>query len=157
MIKFYSKTEKYRKLKDSELRDMTPGQRMKALEQEYEKAERNRKKVARVPKALSTLTGAGLGALVGSKAGAGAAAGAITGGLMGYEGGSMLGNYVAEKKGHDPEKRIRKLARRIDRVTRKKGELDLYENEAAKRSILGNIVKDTSWLRENSMASGALQ
>ena len=82
MIRFYSKTEKYRKLKDSELRDMTPGQRMKALEQEYEKAERNRKKVARVPKALSTLTGAGLGALVGSKAGAGAAAGAITGGLL---------------------------------------------------------------------------
>ena len=156
MIKFYSKTEKYRKLKDSELRDMTPGQRMKALEQEYEKAERNREKVARLPKTLSALGGAGLGALVGSKTGAGATAGVITGGLMGYEGGRMLGDYVAKRKGHDSDKRIRKLARRIDRVTRKKGEPDLYENEATKRSILGNISKDTLWLRDNSMASGIL-
>lgn len=157
MIKFYSKTEKYRKFKDSELRDMTPGQRLKAIEQEYEKAERNREKVARLPKTLSALGGAGLGALVGSKTGAGAAtAGVITGGLMGYEGGRMLGDYVAKRKGHDSDKRIRKLARRIDRVTRKKGEPDLYENEATKRSILGNISKDTSWLRDNSMASGVL-
>jgi uncharacterized protein YcfJ len=135
---------------------MTQGQRLGFLAAETEKAHRNHDKIAKPWKYAGLGTGAALGGVLGKVAsGKGAAAtAAVAGGLLGYEAGSVLGSRRAKKKGHDPEKRSERLARRLDRIARKQGEPDIYENEAYKNRMLRKISGDTGQIRDEVLLGG---
>lgn len=132
--------KKYRKYRNSELAEMSQGQRLRALESEIDRAEQNRAEISRPRKITGSVLGAGLGLAGSVMAGAkaqGVATAATAGGLLGYEAGRAWGNKVARKRGHDPVERGKKLGKRLDRIARHRGEPDIYQHEAYKTGMLG--------------------
>ena len=146
--------KKYRKYRNSELAEMSQGQRLRALESEIDRAEQNQSEISRPRKITGSVLGAGLGlagsVLAGAKA-QGVATAATAGGLLGYEAGRGWGEKVARKRGHDPVERGKKLGKRLDRVARHRGEPDIYQHEAYKTGMLRKISGDTGRIREDTL------
>lgn len=146
--------KKYRKYRNSELSEMSQGQRLRVLEAEIDKAEQNRSEISRPRKITGATLGAALG-LTGSvmakakPSGIGTAT--VAGGLLGYEAGRAWGNNTAKRRGHDPVERGKKLGKRLDRVARHRGEPDIYQHEAYKTSMLRKISGDTGRIREDTL------
>jgi hypothetical protein len=146
--------KKYRKYRNSELAEMSQGQRLRALEAEIDRAEQNRDKLVRPRKLTGATLGAGLGLAGSVMAGAksqGIATAATAGGILGYEAGRHWGNRVAKKRGHDPIDRGKKLGKRLDRIARHRGEPDIYQHEAYKTGMLRKISGDTGRIREDTL------
>ena len=121
--------EKYTEYTDEDLDKMTKGQKLRAREEEDEKAERNTKKYIYkkfkkyIP--IGAASGAALGLLApkGAK-GIVALQGGLVGGVLGAAGGAWRGSSKAKKEGHDRDDRSIALARRIDERARANGRDD---------------------------------
>lgn len=124
--------KKYERNSDEDIDKMSRGQRLRALEAEDETAATNTNKyVAKKIKkhaGIGVAGGAVLGAALGKGArAAGALTGAASGALTGVVTGSLRGAYVADKEGHNRDKRTKRLARRMDDRARKLKQEDDYE------------------------------
>jgi len=154
--------KKYRKYRNSELAEMSQGQRLRALEAEIDQAEQNQSEISRSRRiggaALGATAGLAGSILAGSKMSPSARSQAMSvatigGGLLGYEAGRAWGNKVAKKRGHDPVERGKKFGRRLDRIARHRGEPDIYQHEAYKTGLLRKISGDTGRIREDTLVS----
>lgn len=117
--------EKYKDYKEEDFDKMTRGQKLAALEEEDETANRNTNRyiVSKLGKYGLPSAGAGLiaGAVFGPKGTkvSSALSGAIGAGVIGGTVGALRGNYLANKRGHNRDKRTIALARRMDERARK--------------------------------------
>lgn len=130
--------KKYERNSDEDIDKMSRGQRLRALDTEDEIAAANTSKyVAKKIKkhaGIGAAGGAVLGAALGKGARAGGALmGAAGGALTGVVTGSMRGAYMADKEGHNKDKRTTKLAKRMDERARKLKQDDDYEYQNKNR------------------------
>lgn len=127
--KLYSKKQpkgikKYKEYKDEDFDKMTRGQKLRALEEEDETARRNTNKyvVSKASKYGLPAAAAGLigGLALGPKGAKASSAimGTIGAGTVGAAIGSLRGDYLANKRGHNRDKRTIALARRMDERAR---------------------------------------
>lgn len=126
--KLYSRKQpkgikKYKEYKDEDFDKMTRGQKLRAIEEEDETARRNTNKYVvskagkyGLPAAAGLIGGLALGPK-GAKASS-AIMGTLGAGTVGATIGSMRGQYLADKRGHNRDKRTIALARRMDERAR---------------------------------------
>lgn len=153
--------EKYTKYTDEDLDNMTRGQKLRALEEEDEKAERNTKRYVNkklkkyVPVGL--VGGASLGLLApkGTKAGV-AMMGGLLGGTLGAAGGVMRGESKAKEEGHNRDKRSIALARRIDERARARGRDDDDYEYRVKDNIRRRELEESARRAEVNSAIAAM-
>lgn len=121
---------KYKNYKDEDFDKMSRGDKMRAIDLEDDQARRNTNKYIwkKVKKhgGVGAAGGATLGAALGGKGVrvASGVLGGITGGLVGVATGSLRGQYIADREGHNRDKRALSLARRIDKRSKVLGRDD---------------------------------
>lgn len=124
---------KYKNYDDEDFEKMSRGDKLRALDLEDSTANKNTSKyiIKKIKKHGSI--GAGAGALIGAgltgkgNRAAGAVLGGLNGGLVGLMTGTLRGDYIAGKEGHNRDKRTLALARKIDRYEKSKGRDDDFE------------------------------
>lgn len=124
---------KYKNYNDEDLEKMTKGEKLRAIEIEDATAAKNsdRYAIKKIKKhaGIGALGGAALGAALGRKGDRipMALATGLVGGVTGVVTGDARGRYIADKEGHNRDKRALSLARKIDRFEKSKGRDDDFE------------------------------